>query len=127
MLLRQPLVNRRRQKEPGLAVNRPEVAHRGNILEKRSKRALILSGPPHGVKSDRLLDGTEERFRQYIDRELVRISASSRKPMNADYLLKYGPSANHWNEYIFLAYVNHQTDAIFLAGIPDIRESLPQA
>jgi hypothetical protein len=55
VLLRQPLVNRRRQKEPGLAVDRPEVAHRGNILEKRSKRALILSGQPHGVKSDRLL------------------------------------------------------------------------
>jgi hypothetical protein len=55
MLLRQPFVNRRRQKEPGLAVDRPEVAHRENILEKRSKRALILSGPPHGVKSDRLL------------------------------------------------------------------------
>ena len=55
VLLRQPLVNRRRQKEPGLAIDRPEVAHRGNILEKRSKRALILSGPPHGVKSDRLL------------------------------------------------------------------------
>src|SRR4051812_3182166 len=55
MLLRQPLINRRRQQKPGLAVNWPEVAHRGNILEERSKRALILSGPPHGVKSDRLL------------------------------------------------------------------------
>src|SRR3954465_10024840 len=55
MLLRQPLINRRRQKEPGLAVDRPEVAHRRNILEKRSKRALILSGPSRGVKSDRLL------------------------------------------------------------------------
>src|SRR3954471_4945297 len=32
MLLRQPLVNRRRQKEPSLAVDRPEVAHRGKIL-----------------------------------------------------------------------------------------------
>src|SRR4051794_33021156 len=56
MLLRQPLINRRRQKEPGLAVDRPEVAHRRNILEKRSKRALILSGPSRGVKSDRLLE-----------------------------------------------------------------------
>src|SRR4051794_34007716 len=55
VLLRQPLINRRRQKEPGLAVNRPEVAHLGNILEERSKRALSLSGSPHGVKSDRLL------------------------------------------------------------------------
>src|SRR6476620_11266495 len=27
----------------------------GKILEKRAKRALILSGPRHGVKSDRLL------------------------------------------------------------------------
>jgi EAL domain-containing protein (putative c-di-GMP-specific phosphodiesterase class I) len=53
VLFRQPFVNRRRQKEPGL--DRPEVAHRGNTLEKRSKRALILSGSPHGVKSDRLL------------------------------------------------------------------------
>jgi hypothetical protein len=94
-----------------------------------------LMPPPHALVDHHVvfttpyvvLDGTEERFRHYIDRELVRISASSRKPMNADYLLKYGPSANHWNEYIFLAYVNHQTDAIFLAGIPDIRESLPQA
>src|SRR5215213_8668695 len=40
VLLRQPLVNRRRQKEPGLAVDRPEVAHRRNVLEKRSKRPL---------------------------------------------------------------------------------------
>src|SRR4051794_34518662 len=55
MLLRQPLVNRRRQKEPGLAVDRPEVAHRRNVLEKRAKRAVILSDPRHGVKSDRLL------------------------------------------------------------------------
>src|SRR3954470_19191163 len=62
MLLRQPLVNRRRQKEPGLAVDRPEVAHGGEILEKRSKRALILSGPPHGVKSDRLLGGKFDVF-----------------------------------------------------------------
>ena len=35
VLLRQPLVNRRRQKEPGLAVDRPEVAHAGRVLEKR--------------------------------------------------------------------------------------------
>src|SRR4051812_49964147 len=56
MLLRQPLINRRRQKEPGLAVDRPEVAHRRNVLEKRAKRALILSGPSYGVKSDRLLE-----------------------------------------------------------------------
>src|SRR3954451_16587197 len=32
----------------------------GKILEKRAKRALILSGPRHGVKSDRLLGKTAQ-------------------------------------------------------------------
>jgi hypothetical protein len=42
-------------------------------------------------------------------------------------LMKYGLSTNHWNEYIFLAYVNHQHDVIFLTGIPDVKGSLPHA
>lgn len=54
-------------------------------------------------------------------------AAGGRKAVDAEALLKFGPTANHWNEYIFLAYVNHQPDAIFLAGIPDILQSLPQA
>ncbi len=32
-----------------------------------------------------------------------------------------------WNEYIHCAYTGHQREAIFLTGIPDIRESLPHA
>src|SRR4051812_39082260 len=64
VLFRQPFVHRRRQKEPGLAVDRPEVAHRRNVLEKRAKRALSLSGPSYGVKSDRLLgyDGYDKLY-----------------------------------------------------------------
>jgi hypothetical protein len=42
-------------------------------------------------------------------------------------LMKFGLSTNHWNEYIFLAYVNHQHDAIFLTGLPDVKGSLPHA
>jgi len=42
-------------------------------------------------------------------------------------LMKHGLSTNHWNEYVFLAYVNHQHDAIFLKGIPDVKGSLPHA
>jgi hypothetical protein len=42
-------------------------------------------------------------------------------------LMKFGLSTNHWNEYVFLAYVNHQHDAIFLTGIPDVKGSLPHA
>src|SRR5271166_115265 len=39
--------------------------------------------------------------------------------------LKHGPSPNHWNEYIFCAYSNHRNDAVFIAEVPDDRESLP--
>ena len=75
-----------------------------------------------------VLDGTEQRFLDYIGREVARMAAAGgRKGVDAEALLKFGPTANHWNEYIFLAYANHQPDAIFLAGVPDIRESLPQA
>jgi hypothetical protein len=42
-------------------------------------------------------------------------------------LLKYGLSPNYWHEFIFLAYVNSQNDAIFLTGLPDVPESLPHA
>ncbi len=40
-------------------------------------------------------------------------------------LLKFGPEINYWNEYVFAAYHQHQADAIFLAGIPDRKETLP--
>jgi hypothetical protein len=41
--------------------------------------------------------------------------------------LKYGKKLNDWNEYIFLAYHHHQFKAIFLAGLPDVKGSLPHA
>ena len=43
------------------------------------------------------------------------------------HLMKYGPEPNHWNEYILCAYTGDRKEAIFLTGIPDIRESLPHA
>ena len=39
--------------------------------------------------------------------------------------LKFGREPNFWNEFIFLSYVDYQTDAVFLAGLPDVRASLP--
>ena len=33
----------------------------------------------------------------------------------------------HLNEFILCAYTGHRHEAIFLTGIPDIRESLPHA
>jgi hypothetical protein len=39
--------------------------------------------------------------------------------------MKYGLDIHYWNEYIFQAYHHHQHDAIFLTGLPDVKDSLP--
>jgi hypothetical protein len=46
-----------------------------------------------------------------------------------DYIdhMKYGPTREYWNEYVFEAYVNYRTEAIFLAGLPDVAESRPHS
>ncbi len=41
--------------------------------------------------------------------------------------LKQGQNPNFWNEFVFKAYHHHQSDAIFLAGIPDLEATLPHA
>ncbi|MGO9109672.1 MAG: hypothetical protein ACLP9L_10600 [Thermoguttaceae bacterium] len=42
-------------------------------------------------------------------------------------LLKYGPWTHHWNEFIFQGFHHAQREAIFLAGTPDVKGSLPHA
>lgn len=39
--------------------------------------------------------------------------------------MKYGPSRSYWNDFVFEGYVNYCTEAIFLAGLPDVPESRP--
>ena len=41
--------------------------------------------------------------------------------------MKYGPDRHYWNEFVFKGYHHHQSDAIFLAGIPDMKATLPHA
>jgi len=41
--------------------------------------------------------------------------------------MKFGPTTRYWTEFVFEAYVNHQTDVIFLEGLPDIPESRPHS
>ena len=41
--------------------------------------------------------------------------------------MKYGPTREYWNDFVFEAYVNHRTEAIYLAGLPDIPESRPHS
>jgi hypothetical protein len=41
--------------------------------------------------------------------------------------MKYGPTREFWTDFVFEAYVNHRTDAIYLAGLPDVPESRPHS
>jgi hypothetical protein len=41
--------------------------------------------------------------------------------------MKYGPTRTYWNDFVFEGYVTHRTEAIFLAGLPDVPESRPHS
>ncbi|MBI5525186.1 MAG: hypothetical protein HY897_02550 [Deltaproteobacteria bacterium] len=41
--------------------------------------------------------------------------------------MKYGPTRGYWNDFVFEGYVNHRTEAIYLAGLPDVPESRPHS
>ncbi|WP_247886779.1 plasmid pRiA4b ORF-3 family protein [Azospirillum sp. SYSU D00513] len=106
------------------------VGERGQLWYTRLLPPPVLDIGHHVVITTPyvVLDGTEQRFLDYIGREVARMAASGgRKAADAETLLKHGPTINYWNEYIFQAYSNHRSDAIFLAGVPDLRESLPHA
>jgi hypothetical protein len=76
-----------------------------------------------------LVDVTERMFADYLAREIGRMGSRTLpgKLGASAYIMKHGPTANHWNEYIFCAYTGYQHEAVFLTGIPDIKESLPHA
>lgn len=54
------------------------------------------------------------------------IPASTDQVFALHEFLKFGPVPFYWHEFVFLGYHHHQHDAIFLAGIPDVKSSLPQ-
>jgi hypothetical protein len=74
-----------------------------------------------------MIQTPESMIAAYLKREIERLE-ERRLPreMDAhDFILKHGPTPNHWKEYIFCAYSNHRSDAVFLSGVPDIIDSLP--
>jgi hypothetical protein len=62
---------------------------------------------------------------QFLQRSLMQLGSGEVRQLYR--LLKYGPDANYWNEFVFKAYHHHRPDAIFLAGIPDLKGTLPHA
>jgi hypothetical protein len=41
--------------------------------------------------------------------------------------MKFGPTRDYWTKFVFEGYVNHRTDVILLAGLPDVPESRPDS
>lgn len=58
---------------------------------------------------------------------LKRTLASAGPRASLARLLKHGPNPTYWLEYVFVAYCGHQSDAVFLTGIPDLKATLPHA
>lgn len=68
----------------------------------------------------------EAAWKAYFDRTLPKVDPGDRHAAHAA-LMKRGlrNDPNFWNEYIFEAYDDHQYDAVFLTGLPDVEASRP--
>jgi hypothetical protein len=71
-----------------------------------------------------ILMASKDDWLQFLRRSLSG-PADEREALHR--LLKSSPEPNFWNEFVFKAYHDHQSDAIFLAGIPDLKATLPHA
>jgi hypothetical protein len=70
----------------------------------------------------------EAMIADYLNREIERVRDKRLHQMDPlTFIMKHGPTPNHWNEYVMDGYSNFQSDAIFLTGVPDRPETLPHA
>ncbi len=73
-----------------------------------------------------LIQSSRDDWTRFLKRTLPKASGKDeRESLYA--LLKNGLGPNYWNEFVFQAYHHHQPDAIYLAGIPDLKDTLPHA
>ena len=73
-----------------------------------------------------LTQASKSDWTAYLNRAMLQLKGVDEDQRLHD-LLKYGLDVHHWNEFVFQAYHHHQYDAIFLAGLPDVKGSLPHA
>jgi len=73
-----------------------------------------------------ILMASKDDWLQYLQRSLSQSEFGNDK-RGLHRFLKYGPDPNYWNEFVFTGYHHHASDAIFLAGIPDLKATLPHA
>jgi len=73
-----------------------------------------------------LIESTKDDWMQFLKRTLLKANGNDDRE-RLHQLLKFGTGTNYWNEFVFQAYHHHQAQAIFLAGIPDLKATLPHA
>ena len=77
-----------------------------------------------------LIGTTKEDWTAYLKKSLMG-SADMKEALHE--FMKFGKAAKSrrasksWSEFVFQAYHHHQFDAIFLAGLPDVKGSRPNA
>jgi len=69
---------------------------------------------------------TKTDWTAYLNRAMLNLEVQDEGQKLYE-LLKYGSWTHHWNEFVFKAFHHAQHEAIFLAGIPDVKGSLPHA
>lgn len=74
----------------------------------------------------RSIEPARADWEAYLQRTLPEGPLEVRAAAYAEHM-KYGPNRKHWNEFVFEAYVNHEHEAIFLQGLPDVPESRPHS
>jgi hypothetical protein len=67
-----------------------------------------------------------DEWRAYLERTIGKLTARAACG-KYERLMKYGPEPSYWNEYIFEAYLNHDSDVIRLVGLPDVEASRPHS
>jgi hypothetical protein len=72
-----------------------------------------------------ILKARLREWKAYFHRVLSSQTSRQARIDECERHLKYGPSLNYWNEFVFEGYFKHSNEAIFLAGLPDIPESRP--
>jgi hypothetical protein len=73
-----------------------------------------------------LVRPSEQDWQAYFRRTLPDAPVQDRVAQY-DRLMKFGPTRRYWTEFVFEAYVNHRSDVIFLAGLPDVPERRPHS
>jgi hypothetical protein len=73
-----------------------------------------------------LLGAVEHEWQSHFRRTLPDTPQQARLDAYEQYM-KYGPACHYWHEFVLEAYVNFQSDVIFLTGLPDIAESRPHS